>query len=77
MLNINSHPKLTEYHKLYSFISRNEHERPVLSPRFDEPHFNYILCDAAEVHMRRSGAIATQKRALNFPIFGLICVSLT
>ena len=38
VLHINSKPKLTVYHKFYSFISRNEHERPVLSPRFDEPH---------------------------------------
>ena len=30
--------------------------------------FNYILCDAAEVRMRRSQAIATQERALNLPI---------
>ena len=33
-----SKPKLTEYHKFHSFISRNEHEHPVLSPRFDKPH---------------------------------------
>ena len=142
VLHINSKPKLTEYHMFYSFISRNEHERPVLSPRFDEPHSmafihlylarkqvgelqsagnprcavpaeihwictnrprpgpaaglqvsptsdtsqpvailmnrpHYILCDAAEVRMRRSRAIATQKRDLNLPIFSLTCVSLT
>ena len=35
---INSKPKLTIYHNFHSFISRNEHERPVLSPRFDQPH---------------------------------------
>ena len=77
VLHINSKPKLTEYHKFYSFISRNEHERPVLLPRFDQPRSITYLSDAAEVRMRRSQVIAKQKRALNLPIFGMICVSLS
>ena len=37
VLRINSKPKLTIYDNFYSFLSRNEHERSLLSPRFDEP----------------------------------------
>ena len=51
MLNINSKPKLTEYHMFYSFISRNEHECPALSHRFDEPHsITYFAMQRRSVH---------------------------
>ena len=77
VLHINSKPKLTEYHKFYSLILRNEHERPVLSPRFDEPHsITYFA-------MQRRRVCAQVKPSprknvpVNLPIFSLICVSLT
>ena len=47
---INSKPKLTVYHNFYLFIPRNEQERSVLSPRFDEPHsFTYFAMQRKSV----------------------------